>query len=716
MVRPECKKYKPGYPVRSSFLIPVFFLPAMFLIGGEVCAQPSVSSSIKDLQNLPSPVKPFIEKISCGALGTYSPSVEYKKLSINLWKVSITWILTDSLKQDDWKIIVYPAFQPGFHWAPHLTPTEDHIIAQHVFRSPALIAASAKKQLTLIPDLDILQSIQPVPWYMDMDAPKKEMIMGMSLSAVKEHTLFVRKQGAVYPPGKLRFGFYIMVDEQPDALFDPWRKPDSLFWSKWGSPLYAAGQPLNRKDLEPYSAYTYNWAFNTWKKAVWQDISLDGKNVGGSVFIVNVTQSPDYPGKVNEREFRSVWNQAWFSSLRSASGLFRYARRTKNAALMEYAMKTKELALAFPQHNGFFDALIATRMETVSEDGKTYSMSKGWNEYYFGNSNRNPYTWNAEKSPYHILDMSFTASLMLDWYSELEKDSRLLAYAERYGKSLVGIQESDGFFPAWISTTDLKPYKDLDHSPETSMSVTFLIKLYKVTKNDIYKKAALRAMNAVMNSVVPEGQWEDFETYWSCSRYGSEHGVGKKIARNDLFKQNNFSMYWTAEALLNCYQLTGEKPYLKYGQRTLDELLMTQACWQPPYIYVNALGGFGVMNGDAEWNDARQSLFAELILNYGKLLKIKEYTQRGLSALRASFVMMYCPENARTKKQWEERWNFFGPADYGFMMENYGHGGETGSTGVGIGEFTIYDWGNGAASEAYNRIVDHYGKAFLIEH
>lgn len=32
---------------------------------------------------------------------------------------------------------------------------------------------------------------------------------------------------------------------------------------------------------------------------------------------------------------------------------------------------------------------------------------------------------------------------------------------------------------------------------------------------------------------------------------------------------------------------------------------MTQASWQPPYMYVNVLGGFGVMNSDAEWNDAR---------------------------------------------------------------------------------------------------------------
>ena len=64
-------------------------------------------------------------------------------------------------------------------------------------------------------------------------------------------------------------------------------------------------------------------------------------------------------------------------------------------------------------------------------------------------------------------------------------------------------------------------------------------------------------------------------------------------------------MFWTAEALLECYRLTSNKEYLDYGQRTLDELLMTQASWQPPYMYVNVLGGFGVLNADGEWNDSR---------------------------------------------------------------------------------------------------------------
>ena len=76
--------------------------------------------------------------------------------------------------------------------------------------------------------------------------------------------------------------------------------------------------------------------------------------------------------------------------------------------------------------------------------------------------------------------------------------------------------------------------------------------------------------------------------------------------------------------------------------------------------------------------------------------------------MKASFVMMYCPENPATREQWEKVYPFFNEKDYGFMMENYGHTGETNAEGLGIGEFTIYDWGNGSAAEAYNRLADHY--------
>ncbi|MBI9065260.1 MAG: glycoside hydrolase family 88 protein, partial [Marinilabiliaceae bacterium] len=603
---------------------------------------------------------------------------------------------------------IFPAFEGTFHWTPHLTPTDEHIISDHVFRAPAIVWANENQVMTLLPDLDD-RSKSPYRWYMDLDVPANKMIIGLSNYRVDDHVLFKKTDNTTYEPGEIKLGFYVMVSSDPEDVMNPWRDALAFLWEKHGKALADKGEPVNRS-LEPYVDHTYNWAFNNWKDAVWQEFDLNGKKVGAPAFIVNVTQSPNYPGRVDEREFRSVWNQAWFNSLRSAQGLYRYGRRINNKEYIRKANMTKELALSFPQRNGLFPGVIATEMEMVDIDGKKYNRSKGWNTAYFGNSNRNPYTYDVAESPLHILDMSCTAYFMLLWYEELEKDDRLLQYAEEYAKGLLKYQDEKGFFSAWIDEETLQPHDILTQSPETSMSVTFLLKLFKITGDEKYMKAAQKAMDAVVNEIIPIGQWEDFETYWSCSRWGCNNYVGKKIARNNMFKQNTLSIYWTAEALLDCYELTKEEKYLELGQRTLDELLMTQAVWQPPYMYVNVFGGFGVMNADGEWNDSRQALFAELIIRYGKLLDNEEYVQRGVAALKASFSMMYCPENLKTKKQWEAKHPFFNEKDYGFMMENYGHGGYTSKDGGGIGPFTIYDWGNGAASEAYNRLVDHYGE------
>ena len=142
-------------------------------------------------------------------------------------------------------------------------------------------------------------------------------------------------------------------------------------------------------------------------------------------------------------------------------------------------------------------------------------------------------------------------------------------------------------------------------------------------------EAAKQALKVVIQEIVPTGRWEDFETYWSCCGYGRDELPGNKVARNNMFKQCNFSMFWTAEALYHMYKTNGDKRYMIVGQRVLDEMLMTQASWRPPYLYVDVVGGFGVMNCDGEWNDARQSLFAELILQYGVELDQKNILSAG---------------------------------------------------------------------------------------
>ncbi|MBE6807923.1 MAG: hypothetical protein E7524_00470 [Ruminococcaceae bacterium] len=605
---------------------------------------------------------------------------------------------TLNTSQDDTYAVISPNFAPDFRWTPHLTPTDNHIAAQHIFRTPALIMSNASKTLIVIPDVRLAEKSQ-IPWYLDLDAINNKLYVGISNNKVTGHVLFEKDSGAIFN-GEVNLAFYILAVNE--KLQNPFRKVLDFFWSNYGkadSEKYLGYM----NDLTPYVKHTYNWAFNNWKDTVWQEFKLNGKTVGAPSFIVTVSQSPNFKGEYSEREKRSIWNQAWFCSLRSATGLYRYAKRTNNKEYLEYALKTKALALAFPQTDGLFDSVVSTDMEWLTFGDRKCFRSKGWETLYFDNSNRNPFSNAPKQSPKHILDMSMTCYYMLVWYDELEKDEALLKYVTRFADRLVNLQKSDGFYPAWVKD-DGTSMGVLDNSPESSMAAATLMKLYKLTRKEKYKISAQKAIAAVIREIIPTGRWEDFETYWSCCGFHKDK-VGTKIERNGIFKQCNFSMYFTALSLLEAYKATNDSYYLTNGQCVLDEMLMTQSSYQPKNLPLPVVGGFGVMNCDGELNDSRQSLFAPLIIEYGKQLNSEEYKQRGISALKAGFSMMYCPENPDTKAQWEQKWPFFNEKDYGFMMENYGHEGRACDGGIGIGEFTIYDWGNGAASEAYEKAL-----------
>jgi len=627
-------------------------------------------------------------------------------------RVRVTWSLSSDTPLDDLSLRFVLNIQPDFHWMPHLAPESGYVAAQHVFRSPAMIVAERARTLAIVPDLDVCCANPETPWYLDYDAPAGVAAIGMSRTSIPIHVLFKKEPGMVLPAGPVTLGFFVTAYEDTGTPRNPWERVSRFLWDRYGRSGFAAGEP-NRVPMGRYVRRTYDWAFDGWGDSVWQEFEVDGTRVGAPQFIVNVTQSPNYPGAWEQREFLSIWNQAWFSSLRSASGLMRWARRTSDTRLAEKARLTKALALAAPMRDGVFPSVIRTNNTAVIVDGRTLRRAEPWSEAYWTNSDRSPTNVGVTSDWYHILDASWTALLMLRWHEDLEEDEALLRFARRYADALLALQDERGFFPAWLHPETLAPADIYRDSPESSMSVTFLLKLAELTGDERYRRSALRAMDAVLAGPVPEGRWEDFETYWSCNRFGQDDLVGRRIERNGLYKQNTFSMFWTAEALLASWKATGDARYLAWGRRTLDELSMAQQVWQPPFIYVPALGGFGVMNTDGEWNDSRQSLFAELFMDYYRATGDPRLFERGVTALKASFTMMYAPENPRAAAQWEQAHPFFGPEDYGFTMENYGHGGTTSPEGVGIGVFTIYDWGNGAASEAFNRVVDHYGHVYL---
>ncbi len=640
------------------------------------------------------------------------PEVAVSPAGAGWFRVEFVWNLPAEVRKDELSILVRSLRKPDFMWAPHLAPDDGYVIAQHVFRAPALISRQGKLVVSVVPDLDLVGRAAENPWFMDFDARSGESRIGLAPTEIPVHVLFKKIPGMTLAAGRVELAFFIEAHEDEDPLGNPWAAASRFLWRRWAKPLFDAGEPV-RAPLDAYIRRTYDWAFSSWGDSVWQEFDLDGRRVGAPQFIVNVSQSPNHPGPWFQREFLSVWNQAWFSSLRSASGLYRYARRAGRDDLLAKARLAKELALAAPQRDGLFPSVIRTDNVEVEVGGRKLARPKSWATAYWTNSDRCPAEAGITTDWYHVLDASWTARQMLDWYKDLEPDPRLLDYARRYAERLLRLQDKAGFFPGWLHPETQAPGPIMNRTPETSVSAMFLLMLAGLTGDERFRASGLQAVDAVLADVVPEGRWEDFETYWSCCAWGRDGLVGRKVERNAMHKQNTLGMFWTAEALLAAFRATGEKRYLAAGRRVLDELSMAQQVWQPPFIHVPSLGGFGVMNADGEWNDSRETLFAELFLDYYRETGEPDLVERGTAALRSGFVMMYCPENPIVKSMWEKVYPWFGPADYGFTMENYGHGGRTSAAGEGMGVFTIYDWGNGAAAEAANRVLDRYGQAFV---
>lgn len=608
--------------------------------------------------------------------------------------------------------VVHNIDQPRHVWIPHVSPFEDTVIGDHSLRSPAILVSSDTQIFALLIDVDDIDAAQRNGWniWLDYDHPKKTVKVAAGAFKVdKFHVAYVPTD-LDYKGQKVRIRLHLVSSTRKEDLENPYGLVSRELWKRWGRKGYLSGGS-QRASFLTYSNYVTNWAFakepKGWGDTVWQQFSVAGRECGAPAFIVDVAQHPSVPMDQRKwREQRSVWNQAWFSTQRTANGLLRYARRIGSDDLKKRAAMMTNVALAAPQTDGLFPAVFTTG------SGQWYQLYKdtvGWDKGRWTNSDRRPPGVTAEAV--HILDAAFTCRLLLEWVSLNPGQTEALEYVTRFGDRLCRLQARDGSFPGWIEPNG-KVAPLLQAGPESAMSCSLLLDLVKrFPRKSEYRVAAIKALEYLENGPVRESRWEDFETYYSCSRWGGDQ-IGKKIERNGVYKSNTFSPFWCAESFLKAHETLKDKKYLALGRRCLDELSLYQQIWEPSNIPAPTHGGFGVMNADGEWNDSRQSLFAPLYLDYYRATGVAEYFERGVSALRASFAMMYCPENKQVKSAYEAKHPFFGRESYGFMMENIAHGGP-GPGPDQIGPFNIFTWGNGAALEAAAKVADLYGDVYV---
>lgn len=580
-------------------------------------------------------------------------------------------------------------------FVPHLTPVEGNVIGDAVFRAPAIIVADEEKAVAYVADIDDVRALHRVgkTAWLDYDHPRRTITIGIGAYREVDHVFYVREEQAGEGEAKLRL--HVVESEEPTDRDNPYGVAARWMWRRWGHDSFMEMEAV-APSIDALTQHVLRWAFSSdhgWADSVWQEIDDPeaGVDAAAPVFIVDVTRHPSVPvGERRWREPRSVWNQAWFSTQRCANGLLRFALQQRSTDLERRARRMTEVALAAPQEDGLFPSVLIA----IEDDRSARADAWRWT-----NSNRRPPS--ASDTACHILDAAFTCRLLREWHS-LTSDARAKTYVDRFVDRLLRLQRPSGAFPGWVERDGRVP-AELAEGPESAMSTALLFECG-------HEAAAVKSL-AFLETVVRDGRWEDFETYYSCAPWGRER-LGQKVERNGVYKQNTLSMFWCGEAFLLASRATGQRRYLNLARRCVDELILYQAVWNPPWLPAPAIGGFGVMNADCEWNDARQSLFAPLLLDLGVELGDEELIERGVAAVRASFSMLYCPENTALVSAYERRHPFFGPESYGFMMENQGHSGVK----EPIGTFTIFTWGNGSAvataalvRDRFPEIVKRYG-------
>jgi hypothetical protein len=594
-------------------------------------------------------------------------------------------------------------------WLPHLAPAPSYVIGDHAFRSPAILLANDKVALALIPDVEDVAAIHRAGLrvWLDYDNPTRTITVAAGNYRVGGFHVAYQAAPAAYAGQSVTLRLHILTSSRPADLAAPYGLAARWMWQRWGHPRHVQGgsqhAPLTR-----YAGYVAHWAFtpepNGWKETVWQEFQIGARRCGAPAFIVDAAQHPSVPRSQRRwREQKSVWNQLWFSTQRCANGLLRYARQTGSQDLEKRAFAMTQVALAAPQTNGLFPAVYTAggggyRLETETP---------GWKDARWTNSDRRPPGVSPEAC--HLLDAAYTARLLLQWHDLVPGETETVPYVRRFAARLCALQRPSGAFPGWVEPDGRIP-PALAEGPESAMGATLLLELSdRFPREAQYRSAAVRALRYLEADPVRRSRWEDFETYFSCSRWGDDH-LGRVVSRNGVYKSNSLSPFWCAEAFLAGFRTLGDPHLLALGRRCLDELSLYQQVWDPPWIPASCHGGFGVMNGDGEWDDARQSLFAPLYLEYYVATGRHEYFERGVAALRASFAMLYCPENVQVRHAYELAHPNFGPESYGFMMENIAHGGP--GTDV-IGPFTIFTWGNGAALATETAIRDRFGDLYV---
>lgn len=605
----------------------------------------------------------------------------------------------------------------SYRFTPHLHPEAGQVIADQVFRSPALILGGEGLSVALIPDIEALETLQGQGLRAAMTLDGRLVTYALTDHRVEGHIFFREKAFPGFPlrRGKeVRLAYFLLLSREEGRALH--RRVNTFLWERFGRPRLAT-HAEGERGLEDLAVLATRWIFLDDENWVW--LGAEGDECGGVyAFNVHSRRPPMRTGPLTGRlllRFPSIypatlrfgaahvvnrplglrllrWQmrrfsttmprcilmQSWFNLARTSYAGRWMARERGDEEWLRKSEAALELVLRAPAPEGIPHAVLF-----LVGDRRVWV--KGSRGFYY-------WDW------YHLPDAATTGFHLLEWYRDLLPRGDIMDACLRMGEAFLRCQLPSGAFPAWLRFEggELHPHPDLKEGASTAAPVMFLAFLARLSGEKKYLEAAERGADFLVREVMPWDLWQDFETFFSCS----PKPIGWSDPLTGCRPENTMCVIWAARAFLELFLATGDGEHLRRGRAVLDRLLSYQQVWSPPRMSVDLFGGFGVQNTDAEWSDARQGLAAPLLADYFHACGEEELLERAVAALRACFSTMYLGE---------EPYPLMRPSVLGAIEENYAHSGYDGTTAGYIHN----DWGPGTAVYALSRIYQSCGQVLV---
>jgi hypothetical protein len=575
---------------------------------------------------------------------------------------------------------IWDEVRHSFHWVPNLKDGFHEVMAQHIFRSPAIILTHKRSAVSVMPDLNNIAAYPATPYYLDLNFGDDGIVISYGLGNYKpsHHVYYEPKDSSFILPEKTELSLYIICSDHSSPL-DILKNTNALLWNTFGSAYLDSLSP----QVVPFRQYAHT-GYGMGLSKYWVNGPKPG--TGGitlSTFLDKTT------GLYRGRDYKDdIWFHSWFNNARTAYGLYLWGKLTNNGFWMDKAISVMNLMLSSPQTNGFFPVI------WVPE-------KKGWVASGQGGG----------PNLYHVPDNAWTAIWLLRFNDELKKIHNADKFLNDFALGLLNIQLANGSFPARIRVNDLSTDTIMANSASGAMATWFLEEMILRGKlppgiEDKARMAVKRSLAFLEKEILTNLRFQDFEVFFSCA----PNSINHFDSITWLYPNNTLSTQWSAEAFLKAYQIFNRKQDLEQGEYCLNILSLYQQVWSPPFIDFYAFGGFGAQNTDAEWSDARQAQFAETYLNYFLETRNKEYLQRSIAACRASFALMAIPENKSICPQNYKGTQFNGEFQ-GAMAENFGHSGYNERSGQ-----SGFHWGTGSALTTAAILKSKLGDIYIDGH